>query len=213
LEYQFVLAGNHLVGTEQRHIGSAVQIRNRRSYQFSGVAVQLPKLDRDARPGSPDGEIEYVRGKCSFHRTRSPSRNLAILEISAKVRVLKKLRENGIDTSKELEVKVILEGAFDTAYSAGDNREIVATDTMKNTVNVFAYEKLGVETEPFVVELAAHFLDKYPQVSGVEIETEERVWERITKDGSPSPTKTHFFCRPMRPKAGLKAPSREANDK
>jgi urate oxidase len=106
----------------------------------------------------------------------------------AKVRVLKKLRENGIDTFKELELKVILEGTFDTAYTAGDNREIVATDTMKNTVNVFAYEKLGVETEPFVVELTAHFLDKYPQVSGVEIETEERVWERLTVDGSPSPT-------------------------
>src|SRR5258708_19915792 len=106
----------------------------------------------------------------------------------AKVRVLKKLRENGIDTFKELEVKVVLEGTFDTAYTAGDNREIVATDTLKNTVNVFAYEKLGVETEPFVVELTAHFLDKYPQVSGVEIETEERVWERLTVDGSPSPT-------------------------
>src|SRR5260221_4904715 len=106
----------------------------------------------------------------------------------AKVRVLKKLRENGIDTFKELEVKVILEGAFDTAYSAGDNREIVATDTLKNPVNVFAYEQLGVEAEPFVVELTAHFLDKYPQVSGVEIETEDRVWERITVDGSPSPT-------------------------
>ena len=106
----------------------------------------------------------------------------------AKVRVLKKLRENGIDTFKELEVKVILEGTFDTAYTAGDNREVVATDTLKNTVNVFAYEKLGVETEPFVLELTAHFLDKYPQVSGVEIETEERVWERITVDGSPSPT-------------------------
>jgi urate oxidase len=106
----------------------------------------------------------------------------------AKVRVLKKLRENGIDTFKELEVKVILEGTFDTAYTAGDNREVVATDTLKNTVNVFAYEKLGVETEPFVLELTAHFLDKYPQASGVEIETEERVWERITVDGSPSPT-------------------------
>ncbi len=106
----------------------------------------------------------------------------------AKVRVLKKLRENGIDTFKELEVKVILEGTFDTAYTAGDNQEVVATDTLKNTVNVFAYEKLGVETEPFVLELTAHFLDKYPQVSGVEIETEERVWERITVDGSLSPT-------------------------
>jgi len=106
----------------------------------------------------------------------------------AKIRVLKKQRENGTDTFKELEVKVILEGMFDAAYTAGDNREIVATDTMKNTVNVFAYEKLGLETEPFVVELAAHFLDKYPQVKGVEIETEERVWERIRVDGSPSPT-------------------------
>jgi urate oxidase len=106
----------------------------------------------------------------------------------AKIRVLKKLRENGTDTFKELEVKVILEGRFDAAYIAGDNREIVATDTMKNTVNVFAYEKLGLETEPFVLELTAHFLDKYSQIKAVEIETEERVWERISVDGSPSRT-------------------------
>ncbi len=106
----------------------------------------------------------------------------------AKIRVLKKLHENGTDTFKELEVKVILKGKFDAAYTAGDNREIVATDTMKNTVNVFAYEKLGLETEPFVLELAAHFLDKYSQIKAVEIETEERLWERISMDGSPSRT-------------------------
>jgi urate oxidase len=106
----------------------------------------------------------------------------------AKVRVLKKLRENDIDTFKELEVKVILEGKFDAAYLAGDNQEIVATDTMKNTVNVLAYEKLGLETEPFVVELTEHFLVTYPQVSGVEVETEERLWERITVGGFPSQT-------------------------
>jgi urate oxidase len=106
----------------------------------------------------------------------------------AKVRVLKKLRENDIDTFKELEVKVILEGKFDAAYLAGDNQEIVATDTMKNTVNVLAYEKLGLETEPFVVELTEHFLVRYPQVSGVEVETEERLWERITVGGFPSQT-------------------------
>ncbi len=33
----------------------------------------------------------------------------------AKIRVLKKLRENDTDTLKELEVKVILEGMFDAA--------------------------------------------------------------------------------------------------
>jgi len=106
----------------------------------------------------------------------------------AKIRVLKKLHENGTDTFKELEVKVILEGNFAAAYTAGDNREIVATDTMKNTVNVLAYEKLGLETEPFALELAAHFLDKYSQIEAVEIETEERLWERISVDGSPSRT-------------------------
>jgi urate oxidase len=106
----------------------------------------------------------------------------------AKVRVLKKLRVNGIDTFKDLEVKVILEGGFAAAYTAGDNRKVIATDTMKNTVNVLAYEKLGLETEPFIVELTAHFLDNYPQVNRVEIESEERVWERITVNGSPSPS-------------------------
>jgi urate oxidase len=106
----------------------------------------------------------------------------------AKVRILKRLRENGIDTFKDLEVKIILEGAFTAAYTAGNNRKIVPTDTMKNTVNVLAYEKLGSETEPFVTELTAHFLDKYPQVNNVEVETEERLWERITVNGLPSPT-------------------------
>jgi hypothetical protein len=82
MKYQLVLAGNHLVRTEQRRIGSTIQIRNRGSYKFPGVAVQLPKLHRNAGTGSPEGDIDYVRGKFSFHMTRSASRSLAILEIS-----------------------------------------------------------------------------------------------------------------------------------
>jgi urate oxidase len=110
----------------------------------------------------------------------------------AKVRVLKKLHADDLHTFKELEVKVILEGAFDASYTAGDNREVVATDTMKNMINVLAHEKLGLETEPFVAELAAHFLERYPQVTGVQVETEERVWERMAVNGTPSPT--NFFA-------------------
>jgi urate oxidase len=106
----------------------------------------------------------------------------------AKVRVLKKLREKNMHTVKELEVKIVLEGAFEAAYTAGDNREVIATDSMKNTINVFAHEKLGLETEPFLTELTAHFLNKYPQVMSVQAETEERVWERMTVNGAPSPT-------------------------
>jgi hypothetical protein len=82
LKDQFVLASNHLLWTEQRSIGSTIQIRNRGFYEFPGVAVQLPKLHRNAGSGSPERDIDYVRGKSSFHLTRSASRNLAILEIS-----------------------------------------------------------------------------------------------------------------------------------
>jgi urate oxidase len=116
----------------------------------------------------------------------------------AKVRVLKRLRNNDVHTFKELEVKIILEGTFDAAYTAGDNREVVATDTMKNTINVLAHEKLGLETEPFVVELTGHFLEKYPQVTGVQVDTEERVWEPMTVNGNHSPS-SFFAVGNMRP--------------
>ncbi|HYZ73619.1 MAG TPA: hypothetical protein VE641_11115, partial [Chthoniobacterales bacterium] len=67
----------------------------------------------------------------------------------AKVRVLKKLQRDSLHTIKELDVQVLLAGDFESSYSAGDNRLVVATDTMKNTVNVLAFEKLEEQTERF----------------------------------------------------------------
>jgi urate oxidase len=106
----------------------------------------------------------------------------------AQVCVLKKLKRDSLHTIKELDVQVFLAGDFESSYSAGDNRLVVATDTMKNTVNVLAFEKLEEQTEPFALDLAHHFLEKYPHVSEVTIETSERVWERLKADGTPSPT-------------------------
>jgi urate oxidase len=106
----------------------------------------------------------------------------------AKVRVLKKLQRDSLHTIKELDVQVLLAGDFESSYSAGDNRLVIATDTMKNTVNVLALEKLEEQTERFALDLAQHFLDKYPHVTEVTIETSERVWQRLKADGKPSPT-------------------------
>jgi urate oxidase len=106
----------------------------------------------------------------------------------ANVRVLKKLKRDSLHTIKELDVQVLLAGDFESSYSAGDNRLVVATDTMKNTINVLALEKLEEQTERFVSDLAQHFLEKYPHVSEVTIETSERVWQRLKADGKPSPT-------------------------
>ena len=106
----------------------------------------------------------------------------------AKIRVLKNLKRDSLHTIKELDVQVLLAGDFESSYSAGDNRLVVATDTMKNTVNVLAFEKLEEQTELFALDLAHHFLEKYPQVGEVTIETCERVWQRLKADGKPSPT-------------------------
>ena len=105
----------------------------------------------------------------------------------AKVRVFKKLQQDGIHTPKELEVATLLEGDFGASYTRDDNSQVIATDSIKNTINFLAHQLLGSETEPFAVALTQHFLKKYPHVTSVTVETLERVWERMTFDGEPSP--------------------------
>ena len=61
------------------------------------------------------------------------------------MRVLKVFRAGKIHSLKELEVQVMLQGDFDASFTRADNRLVVATDSIKNTVNVFAKEKLGRE--------------------------------------------------------------------
>jgi urate oxidase len=107
----------------------------------------------------------------------------------SRVRVLKILRDGATHSIKELEVAVALSGDFDSSYTApsGDNSKVVATDTMKNTVNVLAKRHLGAETERFSVTLARHLIAKYPQVGRAEITTRERIWERLTILGAAHP--------------------------
>jgi urate oxidase len=101
----------------------------------------------------------------------------------AKVRVLKVFRAGAIHSIKELDVQVMLQGDFDASYTKADNRLVVATDSIKNTVNVFAKQKLGAETEPFGILLGEHFLGKYKHVSRVEVSLTEHCWDRISVGG------------------------------
>jgi urate oxidase len=103
----------------------------------------------------------------------------------ARVRVLKILREGNLHRIKDLNVCVLLQGDFASSYTDGDNSKVVATDTMKNTVNVLAKQHLGDEIERFAVALSDHFLRRYPQVKTTEIEILERAWDRMEVDGKP----------------------------
>src|SRR5882724_10708055 len=103
----------------------------------------------------------------------------------AKVRVLKIMRSGPTYSVKELDVQVMLQGNFDASYTKADNRLVVATDSIKNTVNVFAKQKLGAETEAFGVALAEHFLKTYKHISRVEVSLTEHCWNRISVGGKP----------------------------
>ena len=103
----------------------------------------------------------------------------------AKVRVMKVTRTGAQHHLKELEISVMLRGDFDASYTRAENRLVVPTDTMKNTVYVLARENLGAETEDFGLALGEHFLKTYPQIEQADIGLSERGWDRVTVGAQP----------------------------
>src|SRR5262249_4898066 len=100
----------------------------------------------------------------------------------SRVRLMKVLRAGDVHTIKELTARVLLEGAFERSYNHAENAQVVATDTMKNTLYVLAHQHLGEENEPFARQVARHFLERHAHVSQVSVELDERVWTRLSSE-------------------------------
>jgi urate oxidase / 2-oxo-4-hydroxy-4-carboxy-5-ureidoimidazoline decarboxylase len=62
---------------------------------------------------------------------------------------------------------------FLPAYTEGDNREVVATDTMKNFVYAMALEYQGASHEGFAAFLGRRFLTTYPPMQSLRLFVEE----------------------------------------
>jgi urate oxidase len=62
---------------------------------------------------------------------------------------------------------------FAAAYTAGDNREVVATDTMKNFVYATAADFDGRSLESYVMFLGRRLLDTYPQMERIRVTAHE----------------------------------------
>ncbi|XP_061358789.1 uricase-2 isozyme 1 [Gastrolobium bilobum] len=72
------------------------------------------------------------------------------------------------------------------SYVRDDNSDIVATDTMKNTVYAKAKECSEIlSVEDFAIELAKHFTSFYKQVTTAIVNIVEKPWERVNVDGQP----------------------------
>jgi len=92
---------------------------------------------------------------------------------------------------RDLTVAVALEGDFTAAHTDGDNANLVATDTMKNTVYAFARNDDIAHVELFAEQLAAHFVAQ-PAVARVRVSATEQPWQRVSVGGHPHP---HAFAQ------------------
>lgn len=89
---------------------------------------------------------------------------------------------------KDLNVSVTLSGDLDGAYLAGDNRNVLPTDSQRNTVYAFAREYGVGEIEEFGLRLARHFVDSQPPIRRARVNIEEYRWDRVPVTG-------HSFVR------------------
>lgn len=97
----------------------------------------------------------------------------------SKVRILKVTKKTDVHEIKEMTVNIQLEGDFEKVHTDGDNRKVLPTDTMKNTVYALAKEHPVNSIEEFGIHLAEYFLKNNEQISEVDIEIEEKLWKRI----------------------------------
>ena len=88
-------------------------------------------------------------------------------------------RRGDRDDLRDLSVAVRFEGEYDASYIDGDNRDVLPTDTMKNTVYALAARSPVHEPEPFAIQLGEHFLGHNPKLRRVTLDLVEHQWRRI----------------------------------
>ena len=86
---------------------------------------------------------------------------------------------------RDVTVAIALEGDFDAAHTDGDNRQVITTDTMKNTAFAFAKEYLDASIDEYGRALAEHFLE-FDQVDRATVNVRGLDWRPIEVEGKPA---------------------------
>ena len=82
---------------------------------------------------------------------------------------------------RDLTVAIQFKGHYDEVYTDGDNKALLPTDTMKNTVYALAAREPVEAPEPFGLALAKRFLDRNPRLVRARIDLTEHLWHRIQR--------------------------------
>ena len=101
----------------------------------------------------------------------------------SRIRLVQVTRRGDRHDLRDLTVAVAFEGDYDTSYTDGDNRDVLPTDTMKNTVYALAAREGAGEPEAFGMILGRHFISRNPKLARVNVDLIDHGWSHIA-DGA-----------------------------
>ena len=99
------------------------------------------------------------------------------------IRLVQVLRRGDRHKVTDLSVAIRFEGDYRESYTDGDNRDVLPTDTMKNTVYALAGREPVDQPEAFGLRLARHFLDRNSRLNEVRVDLSEQPWRPIEIGG------------------------------
>ena len=101
----------------------------------------------------------------------------------SRIRLVQVSRRGDRHDIRDLTVAIAFEGEYDTSYTEGDNRDVLPTDTMKNTVYALAARDHAGEPEAFGILLGRHFIERNPRLSRIHVDVIDHGWSHIA-DGA-----------------------------
>jgi urate oxidase len=108
------------------------------------------------------------------------------------VRLVKVTRDTARHEIRDINVDIALEGHFDACYIDGNNTDMMATDTMRNTVYAVAKNDPISSIEEFGLALVEHYLEAGPKTTRARVRLIEYLWNRIVAHGQEH---DHAFVR------------------
>jgi urate oxidase len=99
----------------------------------------------------------------------------------AGVRMVKVKRDSAQHQLRDLTVSIQLHGPFDASYIDGDNRNVLPTDTMKNTVYALGKDHPIDSIESFALHLGRHFLSQHDHIEAAEVEIIASSWNQTAE--------------------------------
>ena len=98
----------------------------------------------------------------------------------SRIRLVRLTRHDHRHELRDFTVAIGFQGSYDTSYTDGDNRDVLPTDTMKNTVYALAARDGVGEPEAFGALLGRHFIERNPKLTRVQVDLIDHAWGAIT---------------------------------